>query len=157
MKKIVEKSFLYEFFGLPLNRKSITMENGQEIELGKIYSGTGFGSISEEHCEECGDYEDAGDYDEYDVENEYDYDDFISFMKTKQREREAYNHLNKEYTKLLVVSKDLQKKYNDEYTAHENTKVKLADMTDKKNKWVLWLAILCVVLLLLNYIQLKRR
>ena len=91
MKKRVEKSFLYEFFGLPLSRKSITMENGQEIELGKIYSGTGFGSISEEHCEECGDYEDAGDYDEYDVENEYDYDDFISFMKTKQREREAYN------------------------------------------------------------------
>jgi hypothetical protein len=91
MEKKVEKSFLYEFFGLPLSRKSITMENGQEIELGKIYSGTGFGNISEEHCEECGDYEDAGDYDEYDVENEYDYDDFISFMKTKQREREAYN------------------------------------------------------------------
>ena len=87
----MKKSFLYEFFGLPSSRKSITMENGQEIELGKIYSGTGFGNISEEHCEECGDYEDAGDYDEYDVENEYDYDDFISFMKTKQREREAYN------------------------------------------------------------------
>ena len=52
------------------------------------------------------------------------------------REREAYDHLNKEYSSLLVVSKDFQKKYNDEYTAHENTKVKLADMTDKKNKWV---------------------
>ena len=52
------------------------------------------------------------------------------------KEREAYSYLNKEYSSLLVVSKDFQKKYNDEYTAHENTKVKLADMTDKKNKWV---------------------
>ena len=52
------------------------------------------------------------------------------------REREAYDHLNNEYDKLLEVSKDFQKKYNDEYTAHENTKVKLTDMTDKKNKWV---------------------
>ena len=52
------------------------------------------------------------------------------------KEREAYDYLNKEYSSLLVVSKDFQKKYNDEYTAHENTKVKLSDMTDKKNKWV---------------------
>lgn len=52
------------------------------------------------------------------------------------KEREAYNYLNKEYSSLLVVSKDFQKKYNDEYTAHENTKIKLTDMTDKKNKWV---------------------
>lgn len=52
------------------------------------------------------------------------------------KEREAYNHLNNEYDNLLVVSKDFQKKYNDEYTAHENTKVKLVDMIDKKNKWV---------------------
>lgn len=52
------------------------------------------------------------------------------------REREAYNNLNKEYKSLLVVSKDFQKKYNNEYTAHENTKVKLDDMADKRNKWV---------------------
>jgi len=52
------------------------------------------------------------------------------------REREAYDNLDKEYDSLLAVSKDFQKKYNDEYTAHENTKVKLVDMTDKKNKWV---------------------
>ena len=52
------------------------------------------------------------------------------------KEREAYSYLNKEYSSLLVVSKDFQKKYNDEYTVHKNTKVKLADMTDKKNKWV---------------------
>ena len=52
------------------------------------------------------------------------------------RERTAYESLDNEYSNLLEVSKDFQKKYNDEYTAHENTKVKLADMTDKKNSWV---------------------
>lgn len=53
-----------------------------------------------------------------------------------ERERSAYDHLNGEYDKLLDVSKDFQKKYNDEYITHENTKIKLDDMTDKKNKWV---------------------
>jgi len=52
------------------------------------------------------------------------------------KERKAYDNLDKEYNSLLAVSKDFQKKYNDEYTAHENTKVDLKDMTDKKNKWV---------------------
>jgi hypothetical protein len=52
------------------------------------------------------------------------------------REREAYNHLNNEYDKLLEVSKDFQKKYNDEYTAHENTKIKLDKEVGIKNKWV---------------------
>jgi hypothetical protein len=52
------------------------------------------------------------------------------------KERTAYNALNKEYNSLLLVAKDFQKKYEDEYVAHENTKVKLNDMTDKKNKWV---------------------
>ena len=52
------------------------------------------------------------------------------------KERSAYDHLNGEYDKLLDVSKDFQKKYNDEYITHENTKIKLDDMTDKKNKWV---------------------
>lgn len=52
------------------------------------------------------------------------------------REREAYDHLDKEYDNLMLVSKDFEKKYNDEYTAHENTKIKLVDMTTKKNKWV---------------------
>jgi hypothetical protein len=81
----MNKSFLYEFFGLPSSRKSITMENGQEIELGKVYTGTGFGSINTN--------EDVNDdfTDEYDVENEYDMDDFISFMKTKMKEKEMYN------------------------------------------------------------------
>ena len=53
-----------------------------------------------------------------------------------ERERSAYDHLNNEYDNLLVVSKDFQNKYNTEYTAHENTKVKLTDMTNKKNSWV---------------------
>ena len=52
------------------------------------------------------------------------------------REREAYTYLNKEYKSLLIVSKDFQNKYNIEYTAHENTKIDLKDITDKKNKWV---------------------
>lgn len=52
------------------------------------------------------------------------------------RERSAYDHLNGEYDKLLDVSKDFQKKYNDEYTAHENTKVKLDKAVSVKNKWV---------------------
>jgi bisphosphoglycerate-independent phosphoglycerate mutase (AlkP superfamily) len=52
------------------------------------------------------------------------------------RERSAYDHLNNEYDNLLVVSKDVQKKYNDEYTAHENTKVKLDEAVSVKNKWI---------------------
>jgi len=52
------------------------------------------------------------------------------------KERSSYDHLNNEYDKLLDVSKDFQKKFDDEYTAHENTKVKLTNMTNKKNNWV---------------------
>jgi hypothetical protein len=52
------------------------------------------------------------------------------------KEREAYDYLNKEYNSLLVVSKDFQKKYNDEYTAHKNTKVKLDEAVSAKNKWI---------------------
>jgi len=52
------------------------------------------------------------------------------------RERSAYDYLNNEYNNLLVVSKDVQKKYNDEYTAHENTKVKLDEAVSVKNKWI---------------------
>jgi|LakMenE01Jun11ns_1017448.scaffolds.fasta_scaffold9618452_2 hypothetical protein len=86
----MNKNFLYEFFGLPLSRKSITMENGQEIELGKIYTGTGFGSINtnEEYCAECDDDIDEYDVDEDDIE---EMEDFISFLKTKVKEKEMYN------------------------------------------------------------------
>lgn len=52
------------------------------------------------------------------------------------REREAYDNLDKEYDNLMLVSKDFEKKYNDEYTIHENTKIKLTEMTDKRDKWV---------------------
>ena len=52
------------------------------------------------------------------------------------RERETYDHLDKEYDNLMSVSKDFEKKYNDEYTAHENTKIKLTEMTDKRDKWI---------------------
>lgn len=52
------------------------------------------------------------------------------------REREAYDNLDKEYDNLMLISKDFEKKYNDEYTAHENTKIKLTEMTDKRDKWI---------------------
>ena len=52
------------------------------------------------------------------------------------REREAYDALDKQFDSMLLVAKDFEKKYNDEYTAHENTKIKLAEMTTKKDKWV---------------------
>jgi len=52
------------------------------------------------------------------------------------KEREAYDYLNKEYSSLLIVSKDFQKKYNDEYTAHENTKVELNIQIGKKRTWI---------------------
>ncbi len=52
------------------------------------------------------------------------------------RERIAYDALNKEYNSLLYVAKDFQDKYNNEYTAHENTKVKLSEADNIKNKWV---------------------
>ena len=52
------------------------------------------------------------------------------------REREAYDNLDKEYDNLMLVSKDFEKKYNDEYIAHENTKIKLTEMTDKRDKWI---------------------
>jgi hypothetical protein len=52
------------------------------------------------------------------------------------KERTAYDALNKEYNSLLIVSKDFQKKYNNEYITHEDTKVKLNEANDIKNKWV---------------------
>jgi hypothetical protein len=52
------------------------------------------------------------------------------------KERKAYDDLNKEYDSLLAVSKDFQKKYNNEYIAHENTKVELNIQIDKKRIWI---------------------
>lgn len=52
------------------------------------------------------------------------------------KERKAYDDLDKEYDSLLAVSKDFQKKYNNEYIAHENTKVELNIQIDKKRTWI---------------------
>ena len=52
------------------------------------------------------------------------------------REREAYNYLNKEYDNLMVVSKDFEKKYNDEYVSHENIKIDLSKANVEKNRWI---------------------
>ena len=52
------------------------------------------------------------------------------------KERKAYDNLDKEYDNLLTVSKDFQKKYNDEYTTHENTKSELKIQIGKKRTWI---------------------
>ena len=78
----MKKSFLYEFYGIPQNG-TIKLENGRELELGKIYTETGFGEVTEDVDDDW--------TDEYDVENSYDYEDFISFLKTKMKEKDAYN------------------------------------------------------------------
>ena len=47
----MKKSFLYEFFGLPLSKSTHTLENGNKIELGRIYSdpyAMAFGKIKED-------------------------------------------------------------------------------------------------------------
>lgn len=90
----MSKSFLYEFFGI--QKKSIKLENGTELELGKVYSNPNAFAFKKQN-------EGSGiaipfvqefvddDTEEYDVDSEYDYQDFISFLKTKQKEKEAYN------------------------------------------------------------------
>jgi len=104
----MNKSFLYEFFGLPLSKSSHTMADGQLVELGKVYSdpyAMAFGNIKEEVEDD--------DIDEYDVdENDVaEMEDFISFLKTKIKEKEAYNEsLNEaEYQgKSVTLNKPMQ-------------------------------------------------
>jgi len=84
----MNKNFLYEFFGLPLTKNSHTFENGNKIELGRIYSdpyAMAFGKIKEEVEDD--------DIDEYDVdENDVaEMEDFIAFLKIKMKEKDAYN------------------------------------------------------------------
>lgn len=84
----MKKSFLYEFYGVSLSKSSHTMTDGQKIELGKVYSdpfARAFGKIKEDVDED--------DVDEYDVDSEYEDElsDFISFLKTKMKEKDAYN------------------------------------------------------------------
>ena len=84
----MKKSFLYEFFGLPLSKSSHTMADGQKVELGKVYSNPysmAFGKIKEDI--------DDDDIDEYDVDEDdiEEMEDFIAFLKTKVKEKEMYN------------------------------------------------------------------
>jgi hypothetical protein len=84
----MKKSFLYEFFGLPLSKSTHTLENGNKIELGRIYSdpyAMAFGKIKEDI--------DDDDIDEYDVDEDdiEEMEDFIAFLKTKVKEKEVYN------------------------------------------------------------------
>jgi hypothetical protein len=84
----MKKSFLYEFYGVSLSKSSHTMADGQKVELGKVYSdpfARAFGKIKEDVEED--------DVDEYDVDSEYEDElsDFISFLKTKMKEKDAYN------------------------------------------------------------------
>ena len=83
----MKKSFLYEFFGLPLSKSIHTLENGNKIELGRIYSdpyAMAFGKIKEDIDNDIDEY----DVDEDDIE---EMEDFIAFLKTKVKEKEMYN------------------------------------------------------------------
>jgi len=63
------------------------MADGQEIELGKVYSNPfarAFGKIKEDIDDDIDEY----DVDEDDIE---EMEDFISFLKTKVKEKEMYN------------------------------------------------------------------
>jgi hypothetical protein len=83
----MKKSFLYEFFGLPLSKSSHTMEDGQIVELGKVYSNpfvNAFSKITEDIDDDIDEY----DVDEDDIE---EMEDFIAFLKTKVKEKEMYN------------------------------------------------------------------
>ena len=47
----MKKSFLYEFYGVSLSKSNHTMPDGQQIELGKVYSNPfarAFGKIKED-------------------------------------------------------------------------------------------------------------
>ena len=84
----MKKSFLYEFYGVSLSKSNHTMPDGQQVELGKVYSNPfarAFGKIKEDIDED--------DIDEYDVDEDdiEEMEDFISFLKTKVKEKEAYN------------------------------------------------------------------
>jgi hypothetical protein len=81
MKK---KNFLYEFFGL--SQKSVNLGDNT-FELGKVYSNpfaTAFSKITEDIDDDIDEY----DVDEDDIE---EMEDFIAFLKTKVKEKEAYN------------------------------------------------------------------
>ena len=83
----MKKSFLYEFYGVSLSKSIHTMPDGQKVELGKVYSNPyamAFGKIKEDIDDDIDEY----DVDEDDIE---EMEDFIAFLKTKVKEKEAYN------------------------------------------------------------------
>jgi hypothetical protein len=89
----MKKNILYEFFGL--SQKSVNLGDNT-FELGKVYSNP-FAKAFKQQNEGSGIapsfvYEDD-DIEEYDVdENDIEeMEDFISFLKTKVKEKEAYN------------------------------------------------------------------
>jgi hypothetical protein len=61
-----------------------------------------------------------------------DFDKLIKLDNTY----EMLDDLDKEYDSLLAISKDFQKKYNNEYIVHENTKAKLNIQIGKKRTWI---------------------
>ena len=50
-------------------------------------------------------------------------------------ERAAYDSLRANFIELGAVSHDWQNRYNNEYTAHQNTRVLLQQETDRKVAW----------------------
>lgn len=52
-----------------------------------------------------------------------------------KRERVAYDSLRLDFTESVSISHDWQKRYTDEYTAHQNTRLLLQQETDKKITW----------------------
>lgn len=90
----MNKSFLYEFFGL--SKKSINLGDNT-FELGKVYSDP-FANAFKSTNEGSGIglpfmYEEDDDIDEYDVDEDdvEEMEDFLAFLKTKVKEKEAYN------------------------------------------------------------------
>lgn len=90
----MNKSFLYEFFGL--SKKSINLGDNT-FELGKVYSDP-FATAFKSTNEGSGIglpfvYEEDDDIDEYDVDEDdvEEMEDFLAFLKTKIKEKDAYN------------------------------------------------------------------
>ena len=90
----MKKSILKEFFGLS-NIKTTTI-GGKKFELGKVYSDPYTNAFKPQPQNEGSGigpsfvYEDD-DTEEYDVENYDDYENFISFLRVKEKEKDAYN------------------------------------------------------------------
>ncbi len=56
------------------------------------------------------------------------------------RERQAYDSLYQDFHQMQSVADDWKLRYNDEYTAHQNTRVQLVTETNRKLTWRKWTA-----------------